>query len=292
MGMCFGVRNAVSIIQSLSEPQDMTIYGEIVHNNDVQKSILSRGYQMIPESNRPCIPHTNNVIVTAHGISYTEKQFLVESGKRIIDTTCPLVLKIHNIAQKLHESCDTVIIMGKPNHVEVKGIVGDLSRFYIVEKIDEVIHYKENHLGILCQSTFQPNVAKKILHRIKQINKDKKITFVNTICKPTRDRQRAVKNLINNVDALIVVGDPSSNNTNQLVNIGKSKGIPVFLIQNSSNINPKMLYDFKTIGLTAGTSTPDSTIQAVYEKLLSISQSNHLVSTGGKYDVSNTKKNF
>ncbi len=280
MGMCFGVQNAITKVNNITNPHEVTIYGELVHNSEVLKRIKDDGFHIIPELNRPYLPITEKILVTAHGLSHKERKWLVRRGKKLIDTTCPLVTKVHNEAQRLEGLGYTVVILGKKDHIEVKGIIGDLSQYIVVENVDEVYRYKINRLGVICQSTCSPEKALYILQRIKELNRESEIHFTNTICKPSWDRQMAVQNLLKTVEALVVIGGKNSNNTKQLVSLAHKKNIPCFHIQTVDDIDLEQYKDFLTIGLTAGTSTLDFTIDEVYEKLLSINENNRIKEKG------------
>ncbi len=276
MGMCFGVQDAITKVNNITKPHEVSIYGELVHNFEVLKRISEDGFHIIPEPNRPYLPITEKVLVTAHGLSHKERKWLVRKGKKLIDTTCPLVTKVHAEAQRFQSLGYTVIILGRKDHVEVKGIIGDLTQYIVVENMDEVYQYKIKHLGVICQSTCSPEKALYILQRIKELNRNSDIQFTNTICKPSWDRQIAVQNLLKRVEALVVLGDKNSNNTKQLVRLALKKNVPCFHIQTVDDIDSEQYKNFSTIGLTAGTSTLDSSIDEVYEKLLSINESNRI----------------
>ncbi|GMT48873.1 MAG: 4-hydroxy-3-methylbut-2-enyl diphosphate reductase [bacterium] len=280
MGMCFGVQEAITRVYRIKKPHEVSIYGELVHNSEVLKRISGSGIHIIPESDRPCLPNTKKVLVTAHGLSNKERKWLISKGKKLIDTSCPLVTKVHNEAQRLQRLGYTVIILGKKNHVEVKGITGDLDRYIVVEDIEEVYRYNIKRLGIICQSTCSPEKALYILQRIKRLNHESDIHFTNTICKPSWDRQIALQNLLKCVEALVVLGGKNSNNTKQLVRLAREKNLPCFHIQTVDDIDSEQYKNFSVIGLSAGTSTLDSSIDEVYEKLLSIHESNLIKGKG------------
>lgn len=270
MGMCFGVRDAIAEARAVADPRQTTIYGELVHNKQVVHELTSRGFSLTAENNREEIPPTPQVLITAHGVSNKERQRLASAGKALIDTTCPLVHRVHQAAQKLERDGYFVIVIGKHNHVEVRGIVGDLTNFIVVESLDEVARYEAPRLGIVCQTTTPPSVAEQIRDVIAARNPDKEIRFVDTICHPTRARQEAVLELLEKVDALVVVGGRNSNNTRQLVNLAQNHGVPALHIEKAADLDPQWFQYFNTVGLTAGTSTPDDVIHAVHNSLLAI----------------------
>ena len=270
MGMCFGVRDAIAETRNTPNPNQTTIYGELVHNRQVVDELRLRGFAMTPETTRDDIPPTPQILITAHGISNKEHQRLANAGKILIDTTCPLVHRIHAAAQKLERDGYFVVVIGKHNHVEVRGIVDDLRNYAVVDARDEVQCFDSPRVGIVCQSTTPPSHADAMRREIETKNIGKEICFIDTICHPTRARQEAVLALFGQVDALVVVGGRNSNNTRQLANLATEHGIPALHVERPDDLNPDWFKDFSIVGLTAGTSTPDHTIRAIHKALLSI----------------------
>src|SRR5436190_4498729 len=143
MGMCFGVKDALSTVMTMDYPERATVYGQLVHNDEALKRIKARGFSMLEESDRTPAVSTPNVVITAHGLSDKERFTLEASGKTLIDTTCPLVSRVHEIAKRLHEQGYFVVVVGRRDHVEVQGIVGDMERFAIVERPEDVVAYPD-----------------------------------------------------------------------------------------------------------------------------------------------------
>jgi 4-hydroxy-3-methylbut-2-enyl diphosphate reductase len=270
MGMCFGVRDALQIVDEIADPASVTIHGELVHNGEVVRRLQERGFHVTPESHRVQLPLTNDVLITAHGVSQRERARLLVAGKRLIDTTCPLVEYVHEAALDLQRDGYFVIVIGKRSHVEVQGIIGDLDHYDVVQNPAEAKTYDAPKLGIVCQSTTQIGDARAIREAIEAANPGKEIRFIDTICKPTKERQRAAEELVEQVEALVVVGGKQSNNTLQLVRLAESRGLPVLHVEMADDLDPDWFAPFQTVGLTAGTSTLDSTIEAVHQRLLEI----------------------
>lgn len=273
LGMCFGVRDALETTRHIHQPHQVTIYGQLVHNPQINRDIAQRGFLMLPEDARPAMPATPHVLITAHGLSQKERQRLQRAGKSLIDTTCPLVRRVHQAAMRLQDEGCFVLVIGKRNHVEVQGIIGDLHAYDVVENPAEVKIYEAPRLGIVCQSTTPPFLAEQIHQEVAARNPGKSIEFIDTICQPTRARQEAVLELLERVDALVVVGGRHSNNTRQLARLAETHGVPSLQVETPADLDPALFAPFRVVGLTAGTSTPDSAIQAVYEKLLSLGKS-------------------
>jgi 4-hydroxy-3-methylbut-2-enyl diphosphate reductase len=209
-------------------------------------------------------------LITAHGISDRAHDRLRASGKRIIDTTCPLVRRVHRAARAFEEGGFQVIVIGRKGHVEVDGIVGDLTKFEVVQTPADVRRYATNRIGIVCQTTERQCRVEAIRAEIRAQNPQAEIRFVDTICQPTRDRQAALERLLNVVDVMVVVGGQHSNNTRQLVIRSRERGVLAHHVQSAADLQPQWFQAARTVGLTAGTSTPDSAIQEVYEALSAI----------------------
>jgi len=268
MGMCFGVKDALSKVMMMDYPERATVYGQLVHNDEVLKRIKARGFSMLEESDRTPAVSTSNVVITAHGLSGKERRILEESGKTLIDTTCPLVSRVHQIARDLQEQGYFVVVAGRKDHVEVKGIVGDLERFAVVEGPEDVLAYPSDRIAVVCQTTTPPALLDVLFETISRKNAGKGIRFIDTICGPTRERQGALEDLLPKVQALVVVGGKNSNNTRQLRALGEKAGLPCFQVERASELRPEWFYGFEAVGLTAGTSTLDQTIDEVYTALL------------------------
>jgi len=269
MGMCFGVKDALTIAAGIEAPERVTIHGDLVHNEEVLKDLTSRGFRMNSEVHRKdVLLSTPEMLVTAHGISEKERGRLRDAGKTLIDTTCPLVRKVHLAAQNLRKRGYFVLVIGKRRHVEVQGIIEDLEAFTVIESIDEVATYDAPKLGVVCQSTTAPEDARRIREAIEARNPGREIRFVDTICEPTRVRQEAIRDLLDRVEAVVVVGGSNSNNTKQLVKLAEKRGIPSWHVQTAADLDPRWFEPYRVVGLTAGTSTLDSTIDEVYEALL------------------------
>jgi 4-hydroxy-3-methylbut-2-enyl diphosphate reductase len=268
MGMCFGVKDALSTVMTMENPEKATVYGQLVHNGEVLKRIWARGFSMLEETDRsPDIP-TPDVVITAHGLSNKERRKLEASGKTLIDTTCPLVHRVHQIAGDLHAQGYFVVVVGRKDHVEVRGIVGDLERFAIVERPEDAIAFPADRIAVVCQTTTPPALVDILFETISQKNAGKVIRLIDTVCGPTRERQQAVEDLLSKVQALVVVGGKNSNNTRQLRALGEGAGLPCFQVEMASELRPEWFRGLDTVGLTAGTSTLDQTIEEVRTALM------------------------
>ncbi|MEX0718288.1 MAG: 4-hydroxy-3-methylbut-2-enyl diphosphate reductase [Planctomycetaceae bacterium] len=270
MGMCFGVRDALALAHGIDSPHDIAIHGELVHNELVLVELAERGFRTTPETDRDGLPETSEILVTAHGISDRERGRLEAAGKRLIDTTCPLVRRAHHAAHTLAADNFHVLVIGRPGHVEVRGIVEDLPSHDVLASVDDVRTWDRSQLGIVCQTTTPPRLAAAIHEAVRERNPHAEIRFVDTVCHPTRDRQHAVEELCERVDLVVVVGGSNSNNTRQLVESCRERGTRAVQVQSAEQLDPKWFSGCRTVGLTAGTSTLDETVDQVEAALIEL----------------------
>lgn len=267
LGMCFGVRDALQIAAEVADPALVTIHGELVHNPAVIRQLDEAGFHQSSENDRTSCPPTPLVLITAHGVSNRERDRLQSEGKGVLDTTCPLVRRVHGAALELAHEKRHVLLIGKPGHVEVRGIVEDLDSFDVVVNAQAVRDYQQTRLGVVCQTTMPTEIVDEVLVEIKNRNPTANIRFVDTVCHPTKRRQQAMLDLIKLVDAVVVVGGQNSNNTKRLVQLCEKHCTPALHVTNADEVDPKWIGNAKTIGLTAGTSTLDETIDEVHARL-------------------------
>ena len=280
-GMCFGVRDALALARAVDRPADVAIHGELVHNRTVLDELARLGFATIGEHDRDReLPPRPKVMITAHGVSDAERARLERAGKQIIDTTCPLVRRAHTMARALGEWAGLVVVVGRRGHVEVSGLTGDLERFVIVETPDEVRAWGEPRLGVVFQTTTAPALAAAVLERIEQSNSGGELRGAPTICRPTLDRQAALRRLLGQVEAVVVVGGRHSNNTKELAAAAQAAGKPALHVEAADEVDAAWLERFGVVGLTAGTSTPPEVIAAVEARLNAIAGARRLEATG------------
>ncbi len=269
--MCFGVRDALGVLETVAAPGQATIQGELVHNEVVLDRLRRRGFAMVEEADRGGLPATSDVVVTAHGLSAVRRERLEAAGKRLIDTTCPLVHRVHLAARNLRARGYHILVVGRPGHVEVRGIVEDLEQFEVIPSPEAVRTYPQSRLGVVCQTTVSPRRVQEIRAAIEARNPHAEIRFLDTTCQPTRDRQHALERLLDVVEALVVVGGSQSNNTRELVTLGREHGLPTWHVQDARDLDGSWFLGVSVVGLTAGTSTLDETIDEVERALRAIS---------------------
>jgi 4-hydroxy-3-methylbut-2-enyl diphosphate reductase len=269
MGLCFGVRDALEVVDAIDEPATVTIHGQLVHNEVVQGWLAARGFAMRDEVQRATSrPETPVVLITAHGISDRDRARLEDDGKRLIDTTCPLVRRVHQAARGLEAEGYHVLVIGRKGHVEVEGIVRDLHDCHVVECAGQVEEYPHRRLGVVCQTTMTEARVAEIRAAIAARNPDAEIKFIDTVCLPTKEHQRALERLLERVEAVVVVGGRNSNNTRELVACCRERGKPALHVQSADELDPAWFKGFATVGLTAGTSTLPETIEEVHRALV------------------------
>jgi 4-hydroxy-3-methylbut-2-enyl diphosphate reductase len=267
MGMCFGVRDALAVAAAVPDPATVTIHGDLVHNEQVLADLDRKGFRRNPEAARAAVPPTEAVLVTAHGVSDRERARLEAAGKRLVDTTCPLVRFAHSSARRLADEGWFVVVVGQRDHVEVQGLTGDLDRFDVVAEPAAARRYDARRIGVVCQTTTRPDRAEAVLAAIAARNPQAEVRFVDTICGPTRNRQLAAEELLGRVEALVVVGGAHSNNTRELARQAEARGIPALHVQSAADLDLDWLGRFRVVGLTAGTSTLDGAIDEVEARL-------------------------
>ena len=285
MGLCFGVRDALAVARGIESPAQVTVFGQLVHNPIVNRELERRGFAQVAELGRALSPlPTPRVLITAHGISDRERAELQAMGKQLVDSTCPLVKKAHAAATGLAEKGYFVVVIGKKNHVEVRGLTGDLEQFTVVESMADVQRYAADRIGIVAQTTSVEREVRMIVARIRAANEHAEVRFINTICQPTRDRQAALEELLTQVEVLVVVGGRHSNNTRQLVARAGETGVRAIHVEDAAELVPEMFTPGETAGLTAGTSTLPETVEAVRQRLESfhtVAEQHELVSQAG-----------
>ncbi len=261
-GFCMGVRRAVDTTMALVEDGEANIYtfGPLIHNPQVLEILEGQGVKILTDI-PPRIEGT--VIIRAHGVPPSRKRELAEAGAVVIDATCPRVLKVQAIIKKfLEQNCFTVII-GDKNHAEVNGLLGYAGKQGAVvtdEKDIENLKLPEPYV-IVSQTTQDNNVFDRLSAAVMAHFPGGRV--FNTICDSTHKRQDEVRKLCHEVDAMVVVGGRNSANTARLGDVANSMSCPVYVIETEDELEPEKFINYKTIGVTAGASTPTWMIERV-----------------------------
>lgn len=271
-GFCFGVKRAVDMVYSHAEENNIYTYGPVIHNEEVIKDLEEKGIRVIngPEDAETAAPGT--MIIRAHGIRQNEYGIIEHAGHKILDATCPFVLKIHNIVREASERGDFVIIIGNENHPEVQGIKScAYGRSVVIDNETDALAFIKNDINkyknviIVSQTTFNSNKFKYLVE-IFQKNSYININVLNTICNATEERQAEAAALAATVDAMIVIGGRSSSNTQKLYDICRNVCRNTFYIQTADDLDYSKLCGLRRVGITAGASTPHIIIEEVQTK--------------------------
>jgi len=267
-GFCMGVRRALNLVlKALNEKKyPIYTYGPLIHNPQTLELLNKLGVKVINKIEDE-VP-SGVCIIRAHGIPPQEKEKLSKKHK-IIDGTCPRVLKVQALAKKAVSEGKNIIIIGDKNHAEVKGILGYCqNKGYVVSSFEDIekLPKLENYV-ILSQTTQDEKLFKAFSETI--ISKYPKGKIINTICNATEVRQNEVRNLSKTCSSIIVIGGKFSANTNRLAEIAKKEGKKVYLIEKAEELPLDELKKYKTIGITAGASTPNWLINEVVDFLKS-----------------------
>ncbi len=266
-GFCFGVRRAINIaMETAKTNQPVFMLGDIVHNEEVVKKIQEAGIKKI---SRLSAGKGKTLLVRAHGCSKKTLQRAKDLGYSIVDATCPMVKEIHAIAKKLENRGFKIIVIGDKFHDEVRGIVGQLkTKAIIIDNLKNIPIEKLRMLGktgVVVQSTQNLDKVQKIIDILgKNI---RRLEFHNTICKPTRAKQNEIKVMPLKNDLIIIIGSKTSANTKRIYEISKSLNKRSYWVNSSKEIKKSWLAKAKNAGITAGASTPESTIQDVLLKV-------------------------
>ena len=265
LGMCFGVRDAIALALDRAEEGPLTILGDLVHNPTVLHSLEAKGIAVAQDL---ADVKTSHVMVTAHGTSDRTLARTRALGLSVVEATCPLVHVAHRAVAALARDGYHVVIVGQRDHVEVRGLTGDLDRFDVVLKDEDVLALEEHsRIGVAAQTTQPVDKVRHMVGLIRQRFPQSDVRFVDTVCKPTKVRQTAAVDVARLADVVIVVGGQSSNNTRELVRTCARYCSRVHHVQTDAEIRPEWFEDADVVGLTAGTSTPDDVIDRVEARI-------------------------
>jgi 4-hydroxy-3-methylbut-2-en-1-yl diphosphate reductase len=275
-GMCFGVRDAIAQAEQLARLGPLTILGELVHNPVVRERLRAQG---IGETALAQTRSTSNrVMITAHGVSDKKRAEWRAAGFDVADGTCPLVRHAHEQLKQLAAAGFFPVVIGKPGHVEVEGLIGDFPGTVVVNARDDVSKLPPRaRYGIISQTTQPIDFVRDIVDLIRRSHPDAEVRFVDTVCRPTKDRQFALRKLIADAEAVVVVGGRQSNNTRQLAESCRAAGKRAFYIERAEELRADWFAKIDIVGLTAGTSTLPETVRAVHERLLQLAAHSALI---------------
>jgi (E)-4-hydroxy-3-methyl-but-2-enyl pyrophosphate reductase (IPP and DMAPP forming) len=263
-GFCFGVKRAVELVYREAE-KDTQVYtfGPIIHNDEVVKDLNDKGVKVINNTEELNQISEGTIIIRSHGISKDTFDQIQEKGLQIVDATCPYVKKIHTIVSE--QTNRSIVIIGNDKHPEVEGIKGWCNQPVTVietEEEAEKFHAESGKkLCIVAQTTFNYKKFKDLVEIISKKGYD--ILALNTICNATEERQTEAKELAKVSDAMIVIGGKHSSNTQKLYEICKKECEDTYYIQTLDDLDLEKIKSFRSVGITAGASTPNNIIKEV-----------------------------
>ncbi len=270
-GFCAGVDRAIEIVELSLKAYGAPIYvrHEIVHSRHVVKSLRQKGAVFVEELSE--VPDGSIVIFSAHGVARSVWEDATRRGLKVIDATCPLVIKVHKEVNRDHDQGYELILIGHAGHPEVIGTLGQVAdKFHLVSSVDDVEKLEvENthHLSYVTQTTLSVDECRDIVSALNRRFPGIKGPHQEDICYATQNRQNAVKELSKLVDVILVIGSPNSSNSNRLRELGEHCGIPSYLIDSSADIDPEWVKHAKAVGITAGASAPEVLVTEVVDYL-------------------------
>ena len=263
--MCFGVRDAIALAMRQAAGGPLTVLGDLVHNETVLAELGSRGVQI---AQQVAAVETRTVMITAHGASDRAVGRARERGLAVVEATCPLVRLAHRAVAKLARDGYHPVIVGKRDHVEVRGLTEDLEDFDVVLSDADVLELREQaRFGVAAQTTQPIERVRELVRLIRRRFPNAEVRFIDTVCRPTKQRQHSAVEVAQQADVVVVIGGAHSNNTHELVKTcGRYCG-HVYHVQTASDLREEWFQGAQTVGVTAGTSTPDASIDEVEQWL-------------------------
>jgi len=277
-GFCAGVRRAVEIAseaaaKALSEGRGCATLGPLIHNDDMIKDLEKRGLQSLKDLSRST---GKDIVIPSHGTSREVLNDALDRGLKVVDATCPHVNRLKNEAAGWEAEGGTVVIVGDRKHPEISGVASYLRDPIISEDPQEILKATEIRPGarflVLAQTTQVPEFIKSVFEGIKNLGRD--VTYRNTVCPATMERQEETRRLAGKVDAMIIIGGPKSANTKRLEEIARASGRPTYRVANLSELDVGSISaaGYDRIGITAGASTPDGIIKEVVKAMAELGE--------------------
>ncbi|MCR2747795.1 4-hydroxy-3-methylbut-2-enyl diphosphate reductase [Limnobacter parvus] len=270
-GFCAGVDRAIEIVERALQQFGSPIYvkHEIVHNKTVVEDLRAKGAIFVDELED--VPTGSTVVFSAHGVSQDVRVQAEGLGLKVFDATCPLVTKVHVEVSKMRAQGCEIIMIGHTGHPEVEGTMGQVKDgIYLVETeadVEKLSIAAGTPLAYVTQTTLSVDDASRVIAALKAKFPDIREPKKADICYATQNRQDAVKFMARQVDLVLVVGSPSSSNSNRLREVAEKLGVPAKLIENSDCLQQEWFEGVKHIGLTAGASAPEHLVQGVVKRL-------------------------
>ena len=265
LGMCFGVRDAIALALEHADTGPLTILGDLVHNPAVLAALQAKGIAIAKVGIEV---RTHTVMVTAHGASERTLASTRALGLEVVEATCPLVRVAHRAIKALVRDGYHPVIVGQRTHVEVRGMTQDLDDFHVVLDEGDVEELAGRpRIGVAAQTTQPLERVRHLVALIRRRFPQSDVRFIDTVCEPTKQRQTAAVELARQCDVVIVIGGADSNNTRELVNTCSRHCSRVHHIQTDSDLRVEWFFAAGTVGITAGTSTPDHVIDRIDQRI-------------------------
>ena len=265
LGMCFGVREAIAKVLRAASRVPITVLGDLVHNQTVLERLAARGVRVcreVAEVETPC------VAITAHGVSERRRADVRARGLSVLDATCPIVKAAHRTVRALERDGFHPVIVGTPDHVEVRGLTEDLAEFDVVSSEEDVEALRlHSRYGVAAQTTQPIERVRHLVSVLRRRHPRSEVRVAETVCLPTRLRQEAAEMLAAACDVTVVVGGAGSNNTRELAATCRRHCRRVFLVQDARDLRAEWIEGARAAGLTAGTSTPDDVLAGVEARM-------------------------
>ena len=270
-GFCAGVERAIEIVEKALQIYGPPVYvrHEIVHNKRVVNNLSSKGAIFVKELDQ--IPEGAVTVFSAHGVAQRIEDTAKFRNLPVLDATCPLVAKVHKEGQRYSKDGFEVILIGHEGHPEVEGTMGRISGpVYLVSNTEDVKKLKvknPNKLSYVSQTTLSVDDTRDIIKALQDRFPNIIGPDVKDICYATQNRQSAVRDLVKNVDLVLVVGARNSSNSNRLKDIGSESGVNTYLIETADDMLTEWFSNVKSVGITSGASTPDELVKEVIDKI-------------------------
>ena len=274
-GFCAGVERAIEIVERALKIYGPPVYvrHEIVHNKRVVNNLSSKGAVFVKELDQ--IPEGAVTVFSAHGVSQKVEDTANIRNLPVLDATCPLVAKVHKEGQRYSKDGFEVVLIGHEGHPEVEGTMGRISGpVYLVSNTDDVKKLKVQNpdkLSYVSQTTLSVDDTRDVINALQERFPNIIGPDVKDICYATQNRQSAVRDLVKNVDLVLVVGARNSSNSNRLKDIGSESGVNTYLIETSDDMSMEWFENVKSVGITSGASTPDELVKEVIDQISTFS---------------------
>ncbi len=273
-GFCAGVDRAIEIVERALAIHGAPIYvrHEVVHNKFVVEDLKAKGAIFVEELDE--VPAGSTVIFSAHGVSQAVRRDAASRGFRVFDATCPLVTKVHVEVAKGRTHGREIVMIGHLGHPEVEGTMGQTDGgMYLVESPEDVAGLEvrdAGNLAFVTQTTLSMDDAGRTIDALRARFPDIIGPKRDDICYATQNRQDAVKALARECDVVLVVGSPNSSNSNRLREVAANQGIPAYMVDNATQLDPEWVAGKATVGVTAGASAPEVLVKQVVDKLMTL----------------------